>query len=229
MKIFSNTVFPRYCPLCLSVVDAAGLCRRCLSSLTPLGPSCRICLAPVERQANNICIHCADGVSFDQVVALSRYKYPISDLICRLKYRRHIYLAQVLGTLLADQIKDRKHTLPELLIAVPLHKQRIRYRGFNQAIEIARTVSSRLNIKTDYRCVEKSKITPLQTTLNAHQRRYNLKGAFRLRRPIYAKSVAVLDDVMTTGATASEIASLLKENGVLRIEIWVAARTSPSF
>ena len=228
MKIFSNSIFSRHCPACLSAVKGVGLCRNCLSSLIQPRHRCRVCLVPIERQAGSICIHCSAGVPFDQVVALASYTPPLSDLICRLKYRNHIYLAKVLGTLLADHIKRHQRTLPELLIAVPLHKKRMQQRGFNHAVEIARTVSAKLNLRTDYRCIEKSKTTPLQTTLNFHQRRNNLKGAFRLRSPIYAKSVALLDDVMTTGATVSEIASLLKKKGVRRVEVWVLARTSPS-
>ena len=229
MKIFSKSTFSKHCPVCLSATERTGLCRNCLSNLTQPRHSCHICLVPLERQAGNICIPCSAGVPFDQVVALARYTPPLSDLICRLKYHNHIYLAKVLGTLLANHIKKHQRTLPELLVAVPLHKQRIKQRGFNQAVEIARTVSAELNLKTDYRCIEKSKITPLQTTLNSHQRRNNLKGAFRLRKPAYAKSIALLDDVMTTGATVSEIASLLKKEGVHRVEVWVLARTSLSF
>ena len=224
-NIFSDAIFPDCCPTCLSTVDVDGLCRNCLSSITPLGPSCYKCLTPIAQHDKNICAHCAAGVPFDQVLALTRYIPPISDLICRLKYQRHIYLAKVLGTLLASHIKKHCRTLPELLITVPLHKQRIRQRRFNQAVEIARTVSAQLNLKTDYQCVEKTKMTPLQTTLTARQRRQNLKGAFRLRYPIHAQSVAILDDVMTTGTTVSEIASLLKANGVSRVEIWTLART----
>ena len=229
MKIFSNDIFSGHCPVCLSAAERAGLCKNCLANLIQPRHRCRICLAPIERQAGNICIHCSAGVPFDQVVALARYTPPLSDLICRLKYRNHIHLAKVLGTLLANHIKKHQRTLPELLIAVPLHKQRIQQRGFNQAVEIARTVSAELNLKTDFRCIEKSKSTPLQTTLNSHQRRNNLKDAFRLKHSVCTKSVALLDDVMTTGATASEIASLLKKAGVRRVEVWVLARTSPSF
>ena len=229
MKIFSKSTFSQHCPVCLSATEHSGLCENCLSSLIQPKHSCRICLVPIERQAGNICIQCSTGVPFDQVVALARYTPPLSDLICRLKYGNHIHLAKVLGTLLANHIKKHQRTLPELLIAVPLHKQRIQQRGFNQAIEIARTVSAELNLKTDYRCIEKSKITPLQTTLNSHKRRNNLKGAFHLRRQVLARSVALLDDVMTTGATVSEIASLFKKQGVRRVEVWVLARTSPSY
>ncbi len=228
MKIFSNNIFSGHCPVCLSATERTGLCENCLASLIQPRHRCRICLAPIERQAGNICINCSAGVPFDQVVALARYTPPLSDLICRLKYRNHIYLAKVLGILLSNHIKKHRQTLPELLVAVPLHKQRIQQRGFNQAVEIARTVSAELNLKTDFRCIEKSKSTPLQTTLNSHQRRNNLKGAFRLRHSIYTKSIALLDDVMTTGATVSEIASLLKKAGVRRVEVWVLARTSPS-
>ena len=228
MNIFSDSIFPSYCPVCLTAVGTTGLCRNCLSSLVPVAPGCRICLAPIAQHEDSICVRCSAGVPFDRVYALTRYRPPLSDVICRLKYRGDINLAKILGTLLTDHLKKHNPTLPELLTTVPLHKSRIQQRGFNQAVEIARTVSAQLRIKADYRCIEKSKVTPLQTTLNSHQRRHNLKRAFRLHHPLYAKSVAVLDDVMTTGATVSEIASLLKTNGVSRVEVWVLARTAPS-
>ena len=225
MKIFNDSIFTRSCPVCLTTVDIAGLCQNCLSNLVSIGHGCRICLTPMDRWENNICVRCSTGVPFDRVVALSRYTPPLSDLICKLKYHHHVYLANVLGTLLANHINKQDHSLPELVIAVPLHKKRIQQRGFNQAVEIARAVAAQLHLKTDYRGIEKSKITPLQTTLNSNQRHHNLKGAFRLRHSINAKSVAIIDDVMTTGATVSEIASLLKINGVHRVEVWVLART----
>jgi len=167
------------------------------------------------------------GVPFDQVVALSSYAPPMSDLICRLKYHKQLDVAKVLGTLLADHVKLHHQTLPELLLAVPLHKTRLWQRGFNQSVEITRVLSKKLNLKANYQSLRKCKLTPLQTTLNARQRRLNLKGAFSLRAALAAKSVAVIDDVLTTGTTASEIAKLLKKNGVLRVEVWVLARTAP--
>ena len=228
MNIFNHSIFARHCPVCLATAGITGLCLNCLSNLVPAVSGCRICLAPDAQQENNLCVHCSAGVPFDRVYALSRYTPPISDLICKLKYHHHIHLAKLLGTLLASHLKKYHQALPELLITVPLHKKRIQQRGFNQAVEIARTVAAQLQLSTDYRCIKKSKMTPLQTTLNSHQRRHNLKGAFCLHHSLDAKSVAIIDDVMTTGATVSEIASLLKANGVPRVEVWVLARTSPS-
>ena len=137
MKIFSTALFAKSCPLCLSAINDTVLCRRCLDSLPPLGYTCRICAAPIARHAGQICRHCAVGVPFDQVVALSSYAPPMSDLICRLKYHKQLDVAKVLGTLLADHVKLHHQTLPELLLAVPLHKTRLWQRGFNQSVEIA--------------------------------------------------------------------------------------------
>ena len=107
---------------------------------------------------------------------------------------------------------------------MPLHKVRYRERGFNQALEIAKTVAKELKIPLDITSCHRTWDTPHQIGLSAVQRRKNMEKAFSLIKPINALHVAIVDDVMTTGTTVHELASLLKKAGVERVDIWVCAR-----
>ena len=113
---------------------------------------------------------------------------------------------------------------PDLILPVPLHKSRYRQRGFNQAIEIGRTVAGKLQIPLDLTSCKRHRDTPHQSQLSAKKRRKNLKNAFSVIKPIHARHIAILDDVMTTGSTAHELAYVLKKAGVSRVDVWVCAR-----
>lgn len=113
---------------------------------------------------------------------------------------------------------------PELIIPVPLHTSRYRERGYNQSLEIARTLSSRIAVPVDYRSCIRTHATQPQTELTAKERRRNMKRAFTLAKPVNASHVAILDDVATTGATVNELAKALRKAGVKRIDVWVCAR-----
>ena len=107
---------------------------------------------------------------------------------------------------------------------IPLHKTRYRQRGFNQSIEIARTVACELKLPVDLSSCQRYRNTPHQTSLPAKQRRKNLKNAFSLMKPIQVKHIAIIDDVMTTGSTVDELAALLKKAGASRVDVWACAR-----
>ena len=115
--------------------------------------------------------------------------------------------------------------MPDCLVPVPLHPERMRERGFNQSLEFARALSQRFDMKMDWRCVEKIKMCQPQTGLSSRQRQQSPKGAFKLHHLPVAKHIAVVDDVMTTGATATAVAKVLRKSPNQRIDIWVAART----
>lgn len=144
-------------------------------------------------------------------------------LITSLKFGAQYKNARLLGLLLAGRLKQTAER-PDCILPVPLHKARYRQRGFNQAIEIARTVSKELQIPLDLTSCRRHSNTPHQTTLTAKQRRKNLKNAFSLIKPVQAQHIALLDDVMTTGSTVYELACLLKKAGVNRVDVWVCAR-----
>jgi len=107
---------------------------------------------------------------------------------------------------------------------VPLHKKRLRKRGFNQALEIARPIAKTLNIPMEKYAIKRAKQTEAQSLLNAAERKKNLRHSFSLIKPITAKHVVIIDDVVTTGATVFELADLLKKSGVERVGVWAVAR-----
>jgi ComF family protein len=144
-------------------------------------------------------------------------------LILGLKSHADYKNARLLGLLLAEAVKQNV-ARPDYIVPVPLHKARYRQRGFNQSIEIARTVSKALQIPIDMNSCIRHRDTPHQTGLTMKQRRKNMKNDFSIIKPLNAQHIAIVDDVMTSGVTANELASTLKKAGVARVDVWVCAR-----
>lgn len=213
------------CPLCRAktVLDH-GFCEQCSNDLPPVVSGCSKCGVPISTPG--VCGRClVSPPVFDHVTAAFPYQFPISNLIRNLKYQKHYASVRPLSHLAAIRFERFVQDLPDGLVPVPLHLERLRRRGFNQSLEIARFLARYFDVKLDWRCVEKIHARQPQTALPAHRRRLNAKGAYVLRHAPRMRHVAIVDDVMTTGATANEIAGLLHDAGVQRIEVWVVART----
>jgi len=158
------------------------------------------------------------------VFALLRYRSPVSELIRGLKFGGRLYVARLLGGLMAERLAARGTAVPERIIPVPLHPRRQRQRGFNQALELARPIARRLGAVLDHDTCRRTRNTRAQSELGARQRRTNVRGAFAATGRLEARHVAVVDDVITTGHTTDELARLLKTHGAERVEVWAAAR-----
>jgi ComF family protein len=157
----------------------------------------------------------------------SLYDYPLDHLIRGLKYRGNVAYGRLLGHLFARELQARRtDPLPQLLIPVPLAYRRFRHRGYNQAIELGRSIERQLSIRLCTDVIERSRETAEQAGLTRPARRRNIKGAFALLRPIEAEHIAIIDDVITTGSTVNEISRVLKRAGVRRIEVWAIARAA---
>jgi len=152
------------------------------------------------------------------VAALS-YVFPADVLVQALKFRSELALAPLLGSLLAERATERV----DVVIPVPLFPRRLKERGFNQALEIARHLGGRLDPRLCERVVD----TAAQFGLPMEERERNVRGAFRCAGFLAGARVAVVDDVMTTGSTLNEIALTLKRAGAARVVNWVVARTPP--
>jgi ComF family protein len=162
-------------------------------------------------------------------VAPFRYRYPLDVLIRELKYHDRLACVRFLGGALADEVRARRSDLPERLLPVPLHWRRCIARGFNQSLEIARVVGARLNIPVDRGIVRRVRATPAQAGLPAAERRRNLRNAFLVAKVPPCKRVAIVDDVVTTGATAREISRALRRAGIEDVQIWAVARAGDDF
>jgi ComF family protein len=162
---------------------------------------------------------------FDHTVAAYRYAFPLDKLIQALKFRDRLILINYF----ADAIAQRVSTRPDCLIALPLHPQRLRERGFNQSQLLASRISNQLKIPLLPDACERIRNTTPQSLLPWKERDKNMRQAFSCKPDagIRGKHVAVVDDVMTTGASIGELARALKQAGASEVSAWVVARTLP--
>lgn len=158
--------------------------------------------------------------------AVFLYARPMSDLIQRLKFNGRLEIAHLLGVLMGSDLANRLDILPQCIIPVPLHRRRLRARGFNQAFEIGRVISMRLSIPLKAGIVRRVRATLPQSELGDHRsRQRNMMNAFEtVDRQHDIQHAAILDDVMTTGFTAAELAETLHQAGIARVDVWVCAR-----
>ncbi len=188
--------------------------------------ACERCARPLPPSAGTVCGRCLRRPPpYADVFAPLRYAEPVDRLIAEFKFRGKLTHAALFGTLLIEAAEASGRHPPELLLPVPLHRSRLRERGYNQALELARPLARHWGVGVDAFALSRVRATAAQMQLPAKQRLKNVRGAFALRDGVrLPASVAVVDDVMTTGATVSEIAKLLRRAGVKRVEVWAVAR-----
>lgn len=153
-----------------------------------------------------------------------RYAFPVDVLIKAIKFSQRLAYAELVARLMYQQIARLQTDLPECLIPIPLHWKRLFNRGYNQAVELAKPLAECLGIPLLHDAAVRTRTTIPQARLAANARRRNVRRAFQLNQPVRYQHVALVDDVMTTGHTASELAVLLRSEGVGRVDVWVAAR-----
>ncbi len=199
----------------ISAKKSTALCLRCGSSWP----------ATVERQKCVICDKYQTAI--ERIVAAFRYGFPIDHLIGRLKYAQHLPTGHLLGNLLAEKIRCSLEPpdFPDCLLPVPLHQHRYCERGFNQSVEIARGCGAALDIPVMPDAVGRRFNTGSLAGLSRAERGVQIRGAFRVSDRLRGCSVAIVDDVLTTGATSGELATELMDSGVQSIQLWVVART----
>lgn len=207
------------CALCGASCGQEPLCQDCAARLPRLPEHCPRCALP--SPGGSLCGSClADPPHFDETTALWLYEFPCDRLVQALKYRAWLGLA----SFFAQRLASRWAGTADLLLPMPLHPERLAYRGFNQALEIARSLAARTGLVLEARAAHRVRDTAPQTGLPYEERAKNIRGAFETRVDFSGKAVAVVDDVMTTGATANELARALKRAGAARVLNLVVAR-----
>ena len=146
----------------------------------------------------------------------------------RYKYGNNLNLGDAFGAFLAEKVNSEDYLKNiDLVIPMPMHPQRLKERGFNQALEIAKVLTKNNKQKLDYKSVQRQTLTPPQASLPLKARVKNIKGAFKVNASFTGKTIAIVDDVMTTGASLNELSKTLKKAGASHVECWVIARTLP--
>ena len=217
---------PLRCLLCGAPgVDGRDLCAGCAGDLTINTPCCPRCALPLQVPAP-LCGECLQGEPpFAAAWAPFRYDHPLDLLETRFKFGRDLAAGRVLAELMMMRASIDAPARPALLIPVPLHRARLRERGYNQALELAKPLAQALGIALRHDLLVRSKATPPQTGLDAKARRRNLRGAFALApNAALPAHVVLLDDVMTTGTTLREGTRVLLRGGATRVDVWALAR-----
>lgn len=223
IRSFFSQLLPLHCLLCGAKSGQHPLCTGCLDDL-PWHESqqCPVCALPQPQ--GGPCGQCLQSrPAFDQTFAALDYRFPVDALLHACKYRGQLGIAQLLGQLLAMHLA--LDSSPDALIPMPLHPTRLRERGFNQAVEIARPVAQRLGIPLELNGVLRIRPTAAQAGLSLRERQRNLRHAFACTRDWTGCHVILIDDVMTTGATLNALAQAFKTAGANRVTCWVVART----
>ena len=214
----ARLVFGGTCFVCRGAARGT-LCELCDADLPRLpGSLCPRCA--LESPSGAVCGRClAHPPHYDATLAAFAYRFPADVLVHALKFRGELALGPYLASLLSEKISPQS---VDCILAVPLSGERLRERGYNQSVEIARHLGARLALDACTR----ERDAPPQAGLDREARRRNVRGAFRCKRSFAGERVAVVDDVMTTGATLDELARELKAAGAASVVNWVVCRTA---
>ncbi len=228
--VYNWSIIEHRCLLCDERCEGQPLCSPCEADLPWLDGRCTVCAVPLPSRGL-VCGECLKRPpSYDHVEVPWRFAFPVDALITRFKHQARWPYGRLLGERLAHHLE---HAFadglprPDLLLPVPLARRRLRQRGFNQAQMLADWLSRPLGIATDARVLERVLDTPAQQQLDAATRRRNLRQAFAIATgaDVKGRYLALVDDVLTTGATAEALARLLKRAGAERVDVYCLART----
>ena len=228
--IVDSEISAGLCVGCLSPVARHGLCQGCYNDLPWNRWHCRRCALPLPfPAANHECGECLQRPPpFELTLAPMRYQFPVAAMIGRYKYQGQRAFARpliaALAQLAGDTLLHQPELRPDVLIPAPMHPQRRRQRGFNQARDIAEQLSARLSIPLANNLVQRQRSVQAQRTLGRAQRLANLQGVFQATG-VSPPRIVIIDDVVTTGATARLLAQVLRQAGAHHVQIWALART----
>ena len=229
--MFFNLSSNNPCLLCDTPTSENTLvCKDCFVDFPQIKNACYQCALPLHQYAESsqktqICGNCLNQPpSFDYTLAAFLYAQPLDYLIRQFKFSAQLVTGHALAKLMLKVIDTDVTGTPESIIPVPLHRNKLKSRGYNQAQELAHPIAKSLNINADLITCARIKDTQAQSGLTKKERIKNVKNAFELNRSISAEHVILLDDIMTTGNTLNELAKQLKKAGVKTVGIWVCAR-----
>ncbi len=235
---------PRQCLLCKSTIYEKNICLYCNQLLLRLEKKCERCHWPLLASMSrcNLCVqqtvadkhtfnhNDADNFVWSDIKIAFGYNHPIDKIIQQFKYLGDLTKGRLLADLFLEYLNtslfklDNLAKLPEVIIPVPLYKTKLKQRGFNQTVEIARHLSKKLDIPIDTSLVAKFAASEPQMGLDKQGRVSNLENTFCLNKKVKYKSAVIIDDVVTTGSTVAAVAKLLQKTHIKNISLWALAR-----
>lgn len=212
------------CYLCqLSVNDNQLICHCCQSYFEKNKQACRRCATPIPSPTDTLCGQCQQTKSFiDNTCAPWRYQPPLSGLICDFKYHSRLFLSSFLAQCM---LKNNPTLFAEAdyLIPMPIHPKRLKNRGFNQTTVLAKLLSKETNIPVHQSLCHRISFIGPQAQLKQQARHRNTQNAF-YAKPVKDLHLIIIDDIITTGATANSLAKELKQKGAKKIDLWCIAK-----
>jgi ComF family protein len=234
LQFILDAALPQSCACCQQKIPHTtdlALCNECHFALPWLGHCCVICSLPLDSHTQ-VCGKCLlTQPDFASSKIPFRYDYPLNHLILDFKFNHHFARGKLLSQLLIDFLQDayKDQPLPDALVPVPIHPWRRFRRGFNQSELLARDIARAIDIKAHYRLCYRQQQATSQKDSSKQARRDNLTNAFAVAPQkvslIKGKHLALVDDVVTTGATVDELSRLLLQQGAASVVVWALART----
>jgi ComF family protein len=228
-----DLLFPPLCHVCKAFIPHAGellICAGCRQKISYLvTPFCTVCGIPFVTQAgqNHLCGACLARPPLPVSRSATLLTGPVQELIHRFKYGGRVHLGQPLGLLTAAGLAEFcGEAAPDLIVAVPLHRKRLRQRGYNQSQLLGNVLANKWGVPQEIGNLRRVRWTDSQTGLDARDRASNVKGAFAVKNPqrLEGKRVLLVDDVLTTGSTLRACAEALHEAGAQAVAAVTVAR-----
>jgi ComF family protein len=236
LNYVGDIIFPRQCPACAEILDQPArqfFCSSCSGRINFITDNfCPICGIPFfsSPAGSHICGDClGNRPYFAQARAVAGFETVIMEAIHKFKYSRSLSAGNALGCLMADfSFPDFVFSEYSLLIPVPLHIKRLRERGFNQSLLLAREIGKKHELPVNFSLLKRIKFTLTQTGLNKIEREKNIKGAFAVkdRKKVAGRNIILIDDVYTTGATINECSRVLLKAGAQKVAVLTLSRVT---
>jgi ComF family protein len=219
LAALKDILIPRICFVCDEKISGGYLCQKCLGKIEFLYPPlCPFCCTRLNNKKEKICARCAKiTVSYEKLICVTKYKSPVIELIHLFKYKNYDFLVELFASLMIKHL-TRIGFEPygyDIVTAVPLHKTKLRDRGYNQAGLLAQYLANYFKIPFKDDIIYATRESLSQTKLDNKSRRNNIKGIFSVQEKLDNKKVMLLDDIFTTGSTVKECASALQGKGAL--------------
>ncbi|MBN3040488.1 MAG: ComF family protein, partial [Candidatus Omnitrophica bacterium] len=228
-KTLTDIFFPRLCFKCMKKIPSGILCFECRNKIIFLNTClCRLCCQEKVQKNLQICRSCSKkALPYDRLISAVYYREPISELIHQFKYNNHSFLCEFFSQILINHLKKSGWSSSgfDLITAVPMHRDKLKYRGYNPPELLAKSLSNYFKIPFYNDIIAAVSCRPSQTKLNPEERLANVSKAFKVTRPLQNNKIILVDDIFTTGATVLACCQKMKEEGARHITIVTAAKT----